>query len=355
MPYTIYTLHEDNITVTGEASSGPSPSSGSSAASPSGGTGLDGITQGDGSHLVGATITLGSHDWQGIAIDDNDPSFDDNDGSQRLAEDTEFGGTTFAAGTRVEAEYSVTLTDGTDTWTAIAFNIHNSSPHYAQVEGFAFVGPDGSFPPVGVPLTVTAAQEGPEYQVTDFATPFCFAAGTRIAVPGGEVAVEKLRPADLVLTRDGPRPLAWVGQRTVTAQGRFAPVEFAPGTVGNARRVRLSRQHRLRFSGWRAELLFGEEAVLIPAGHLVDGNRIRVREGGLVTYVHLMFDRHAIVFAEGAEAESFHATADNLARLAPAARAELLTLFPKIAEEAGIGPLSHPALRRAEARALLAD
>ncbi|MDG4649343.1 Hint domain-containing protein [Roseibacterium sp. SDUM158017] len=361
MSYRIFVLHEDAITVDG-AGQGAIPKSaarsGQSAASSQrtqGAETLDGRSQGDGSHLVGATITLRAGAWQGIAIDDNDPTFADNDGSQRLAEDTDFGGETFSAGTRVEAEYSLTVTDGTDTWTAVAFNLHNSSPQYAMVEGLAFVGGPGGFPPVGVPLTVTAAQEGPEHAADTFAAPMCFVAGTRIAVPGGEVPVETLRPGDMVLTREaGAQPLRWIGQRTVAAEGRFAPVEFAPGTVGNRSALRLSRQHRLRHSGWRAELYFGEDSVLIPAAHFVDGTRVRIVEGGLVTYVHLMFDRHRIVFAEGAEAESFHATARSLALVPPAARAELLALFPGIAEGRATGPLAHPALGRREARALLA-
>lgn len=335
MPYTIHILPEGSMTIAGAQ--------------------LDGITQGDGSHMIGATLTLNSSAWQAVEIDDNDTDFEDNDNSQQLADPTLIDGVSFAAGSRIEAEYSLTATDGTNTWTLIAVNVNNSSPSYATVEGLAFIGPVGGFPPLGVPLTVTDAQEGPSFASGDFAAPICFAAGTCIAVPGGEAAVETLRPGDLVLTRDGgARPLVWVGRRTVPARGRFAPVEFEPGSVGNARTLLLSRQHRLRFSGWRAELLFGEEAVLIPAAHLVDGRRIRVRDGGMVTYVHLMFDRHAIVFAEGAEAESFHATADNLARISPAARAELLALFPQIAEGAALGPLRHPALRRPEARALLA-
>lgn len=335
MSYTIYVLPESRMTIDGAI--------------------LDGITQGDGSHLVGTTITLDAPAWQGIPINDDDSAFADNDGNQTLASSVTIDGVTFAAGTVVEAEYSLTVTDGTNTYTLVAFNVNNSSPAYATVEGLAFIGPSGGFPPIGVPLSVTAAQEGPSFVSTSYATPFCFVAGTMIAVPGGEVAVETLQPGDLVLTREGgAQPLLWIGRRTVPARGRFAPVEFAPGTVGNRRPLRLSRQHRLRYSGWRAELLFGEEAVLIPAAHFVDGGRVRVVEGGLVTYVHLMFEGHRVVYAEGAEAESFYATPDNLARISAAARAELLALWPGIARGEGIGSLAHPALGGREARALLA-
>ena len=46
----------------------------------------------------------------------------------------------------------------------------------------------------------------------------CFVAGTRITTPRGDVAVETLRPGDLVLTKDdGFQPLRWSGEREVRA------------------------------------------------------------------------------------------------------------------------------------------
>jgi hypothetical protein len=337
MAYTIYILSEDLMSISGSAQ------------------GLDGVNQGDGSHMVGRTITLNSGAWQPVSINDDDSDFRDNDSGQTLAGPTTIGAESFSGGTRVEAEYSITITDGTSTWTVIGFNVNNSGPSYATIEGLAFIGPVGGFPPVGVPLTVTAAQEGPNFQTASYATPVCFVAGTRVAVPGGVRAIETLRPGDAVITRDhGPQPLRWIGQRTVRAEGRFAPILFRPGALGNDRALRVSRQHRMRLGGWKAELMFGEAAVLIPAVHFVDGRDVVIEKGGWVTYVHLLFDAHQIVFAEGVEAESFHPAQGNLDRLSAASRAELLALFPELERGTGYGPLAHPPLTRREAQALLA-
>ena len=49
---------------------------------------LDGVTQGDGSHLEGASIRFKSSAWEEVRINDNDPNFQNNDGSQRLDQHT---------------------------------------------------------------------------------------------------------------------------------------------------------------------------------------------------------------------------------------------------------------------------
>ena len=134
----------------------------------------------------------------------------------------------------------------------------------------------------------------------------CFTAGTLIRTARGEVAVEELAIGDMVETRDrGLRPLRWIGQRTVAALGRFAPVVIEAGTFGHHRRLVVSPQHRVLLTHWMAELMFGEDEVLVAAKDLVNDCSVRILEGGEVTYVHLLFDAHEIIFAEGLATESF--------------------------------------------------
>ncbi|RMD90198.1 MAG: 2,3,4,5-tetrahydropyridine-2,6-carboxylate N-succinyltransferase, partial [Alphaproteobacteria bacterium] len=135
----------------------------------------------------------------------------------------------------------------------------------------------------------------------------CFTAGTLIATPDGERPIETLNPGDLVLTLDdGPQPIRWIGTRTVPARGAFAPVRLAPGALGEEREIVVSPQHRMLVRGAWAELLFGVEEVLVRALDLVNGRTItRIADGRPVAYVHMMFDRHQIVLANGRPSESF--------------------------------------------------
>lgn len=159
----------------------------------------------------------------------------------------------------------------------------------------------------------------------------CFTRGTRIATGDGEVAVEDLRVGQMVLTADsGMQPIRWIGSKRVAATGTLAPVLFPAGTFGNRRALKVSQQHRMLLSGWECELHFGEREVLAAATHLADGSEVRTVPGGEVEYFHILFDRHEIIFAEGAKTESFHPGMQGLSALDEAARQELLALFPNL-------------------------
>ncbi|UWP97176.1 Hint domain-containing protein (plasmid) [Aliiroseovarius crassostreae] len=164
----------------------------------------------------------------------------------------------------------------------------------------------------------------------------CFAAGTRITTPAGTREVQDLRPGDLVLTRDnGVKPIRWVGKRTVSARGSLAPIRFAPGALGNTRPLLVSPQHRMLIQGANANLIFGESEVLATAKHLVNGGTVAEQVGGEVTYVHIMFDQHEIVYAEGAATESFFPGGTGLGAVEDQAREELFAVFPELRSSAG--------------------
>jgi hypothetical protein len=148
--------------------------------------------------------------------------------------------------------------------------------------------------------------------------------------------------------------LRWLGARTVAATGRFAPVVIEAGTFGLHRRLVVSPQHRILLTHWMAELMFGEDEVLVAAKDLVNDCSVRIVEGGSVDYFHLLFDSHQIVWSEGLETESFLPGPSVMNEFEEDVREEVLALFPEIDPDSyeGYGPSARRSLKAFEARAL---
>jgi hypothetical protein len=183
----------------------------------------------------------------------------------------------------------------------------------------------------------------------------CFVAGTLILTADGELPVEALQPGDLVMTQDdGPQPLRWLGTRTVAAHDKFAPIMIRAGTFGKHSDVMVSPLHRVLVRDSLAELLFGEAEVLVAAKDLVNDNSVTRRVGGEVTYVHLMFDRHQVVFTEGLASESFLPGPQTTKSFEREIMAEICSIFPELDPDTGQGysPSARRTLRHFEAHLL---
>lgn len=184
----------------------------------------------------------------------------------------------------------------------------------------------------------------------------CFVAGTLITTATGNRPVEDLKPGDMILTMDhGFQPLRWIGGRSVKAAGALAPVRFAPGAMGNEGALFVSPQHRMLVSGWRVELNFGDEEVLVPAHSLVNGDTIVQVPGGEVTYMHLLFDQHEIVYGAGIPSESFMPGEQGMSSMEQAVQDEIYALFPELRTEGfdAYGVDARPSIKPREARVLI--
>jgi hypothetical protein len=155
--------------------------------------------------------------------------------------------------------------------------------------------------------------------------PACFLPGTRIAMANGPARrIEALRPGDLVATRDhGPQPLLMLLRQVrllPPGDHPHRPLRIAPGALGPGwprRALRLSPAHRLLLAG-------PEGPRLVAAARLVGRRGVRPRLGlRRAVYLHLVLAVHAIVMAEGAEAESFHPGPAALRALPPDQRGAL--------------------------------
>ena len=140
----------------------------------------------------------------------------------------------------------------------------------------------------------------------------CFRAGTGIATPAGDIAVEHLRAGDPVRLADGRvLPVRWLARQRVAR--RFAdpvrawPVRIAAGALGGKLPVR-----DLEVSPGHALLL---DDVLVQAGALVGlpGIARAADVPEVFDYWHVELDEHALLLAEGVAAESYLEGAETFA------------------------------------------
>ncbi|MEM1236311.1 MAG: Hint domain-containing protein [Pseudomonadota bacterium] len=192
----------------------------------------------------------------------------------------------------------------------------------------------------------------------------CFTPGTNIKVLGGERPVEDLRVGLKVLTRDnGFQTIRWIGERELSREElaqfpNLAPIEIEAGALGNGRperTMRVSPHHRMLIDGPGAQMYFGTEEVLVAAAHLTCLPGVRRVQPETVTYIHILFDRHEIILADGAWSESFQPRDMSLAGLDDDTRAEVFALFPElqdIGEAARLFPAARQMVRGREAALL---
>lgn len=176
------------------------------------------------------------------------------------------------------------------------------------------------------------------------ATP-CFTPGTHIATPRGERKIEDLKPGDAVVTRDnGLQAIRWVGakvfpRRKVAHTPHLRPILIRARSLGNGlpeRDMMVSPNHRMLVTKDRTSLPFDEPEVLVAAKHMVD-NRGVCRAGAVDTcYIHILFDRHQVVLANGAWTESFQPDDHTLKGIGNAQRTEILELFPELGTQDGL-------------------
>ena len=161
----------------------------------------------------------------------------------------------------------------------------------------------------------------------------CFAAGTLIATQQGLVNIAQLSVGDMVRTMDhGYQPIRWIGARRVRALGSLTPIEITAGALGQGRpthTLQVSPQHRILLRSKIAERMFGTPEVLIAAKKLLGLTGINLaRQGGFVTYWHILFEHHEIVFSHGVASESLYLGPLAQKTLGADAVTEIQHLFP---------------------------
>jgi len=200
----------------------------------------------------------------------------------------------------------------------------------------ASLGP-GPVPPDGSVLTATSSLSN-----ASSLTIVCLSSDTLVRTPVGAVRLADICSGDLIETQSGPQNVRWIGRRRfsnhqIRQNPAVAPVRITAGSMGPGlpkRDLLVSRQHRMLISSTIAERMFGQRDVLVAAIKLAELPGIYVDTSvESIEYVHILFDQHEIIFAEGAPTESLFTGPEALEMIPPEAKAEILEIFPNLDEE----------------------
>ncbi len=235
---------------------------------------------------------------------------------------------------------------GNVTYTGVTFYLATGPAVFTPTDGQVLQ--DGTF------VSSTFVNTSTQTPVGSFG-PTCFTPGTFIETPDGPRLIEDLQIGDMITTLDdGAQPVRLITRDRFRASGNFAPIRFAIGAIGNDVPLVVSPQHRMLITGWQAELYYGQDEVLVAAKHLVNGDTVTRVHGGMVEYIHLLFDRHQIIYGGGVPSESYYPEHAMTAQDADV-MAEVLALFPNLKANADAGwETARPIIKRVEAQLLAA-
>jgi hypothetical protein len=160
---------------------------------------------------------------------------------------------------------------------------------------------------------VTAAAGTTFEAIGDEIVAVCYARGTMLRTPVGELPVEKLHPGKQVITlvdgKEIPKTVTWLGHRRINIAGHPQPELVAP--------IRIRRDAFAEGVPHRDLIVSPDHAIfvdgtLIMARQLVNGATIRQEtDWTAVDYYHVELDQHAILLAEGLAAESYIDTGNS--------------------------------------------
>lgn len=226
----------------------------------------------------------------------------------------------------------------------------------------------GEMPPKDTDLWVVSSYVAAarDQQATDKGGVICFTPGTQILTPDGPRLVEHLSEGDLVQTKDnGPQALRWIGGRRISGARLYVtpalrPVRFRADALGIGRPDKdliVSPHHRMLVAGKAARALFNADEVLVAAKDLVNDRSIVIdRTQRELQYIHLLFDAHQVIVANGLETESFHPECADLDEISGDQKRRLLERFPDLGRLGdGYGPSARRVLKSAEAAIFMHD
>lgn len=169
----------------------------------------------------------------------------------------------------------------------------------------------------------------------------------------GTRQIGELKRGDTLAVASGEHcPLLYPVRRRVPALGSFRPVRLRAPYFGLTRDIVVAPTQRLVITGSAVEYTYAREAVLIPAGHLVNGTAARFELcGPVIEYTQLLMPAHETLSIAGCALESLYI--GRIRRKKEALDASILCDLPSASLPEHAKPM-HPVLGAFEAR-ILAD
>ena len=176
------------------------------------------------------------------------------------------------------------------------FFLTNGTTSQATMDSF----PNGAHAISGVDTTTNVA--------------ICFARGTLIRTPGGDVPVEQLKTGDRVMNGDGQAvKLIWIAKTDwsgldLIMDPTLRPIRIAQNSFGEGlpyRDLDVSPRHRVVVDDAMAGLFFGADRVMVPAKFLAAPLAQQFCPADGIQYYHLLLKNHDILISNGLETESF--------------------------------------------------
>lgn len=124
---------------------------------------------------------------------------------------------------------------------------------------------------------------------------------TPVETTRGPVPAGSLKPGDMIYTLDdGPMPLLALRWHDLPSKGSYAPVLLRAPFYGEAQDLLIASDQMIALAGSEVEYLFGEDEVLVEAGHLADGRTALLdQRRSVTTSVALEFAKPALIVADG--------------------------------------------------------
>ncbi len=163
-----------------------------------------------------------------------------------------------------------------------------------------------------------------------------FTPDTLITTKRGDVAVQDLRPGDLVKTRDaGYQQILWVGKKSLSGREfldapHLRPVLIHKDAFGHglpSRDMMVTPNHRIPVSSGRTSLVLPSRKGLVAAKNLVDHVDVLSVECVGTQYINLCFSGHQMIKANGLWVENFDCEDASLGGVGNSQRNEIFELF----------------------------